>query len=148
MRLIDADALLDFAFEQYCKECDKRIGIKAGEWRVTYEVGETPGRACSVNDFRDIVENSPTIEAKTDEWCDGCSEYDQERHCCPRFNRVIRKTVEEVKANFSPKTGRWIMKEGIYGVAYCSECDFELHINNTNYCPYCGARMVEGEEDE
>jgi hypothetical protein len=40
-----------------------------------------------------------------DEWCHDCSEYDQEKHCCPRFNRVIRNTVEEMK---QPKMGHWI----------------------------------------
>ena len=25
-----------------------------------------------------------------DEWCHNCKEYDTERHCCPRYNRVIR----------------------------------------------------------
>ena len=41
------------------------------------------------------------------------------------------------------RTGRWIIKPHIYNVAYCSECDFELHINDTPYCPNCGARMEE-----
>lgn len=36
-------------------------------------------------------------EYKLDEWCTDCKEYDQEKHCCPRFNRVIRRTVEEMK---------------------------------------------------
>jgi hypothetical protein len=44
------------------------------------------------------------------------------------------------------KKGKWIYKPNIYGVAYCSECDFELHINDTPYCPNCGAEM-KGEED-
>ncbi|MBQ0014681.1 MAG: hypothetical protein KBS82_05085 [Oscillospiraceae bacterium] len=35
----------------------------------------------------------------------------------------------------------WEHKDGIYGVAYCSNCDFELKYNNTNYCPNCGAKM-------
>jgi hypothetical protein len=33
----------------------------------------------------------------SDEWCHDCSEYDQDKHCCPRFNKVIRNTVEEMK---------------------------------------------------
>jgi len=37
------------------------------------------------------------------EWCTDCKEYDQDRHCCPRWNRVIRNTVEEIKAEH-----RWI----------------------------------------
>lgn len=38
-------------------------------------------------------------EYKLDEWCENCKEYNQERHCCPRFNRVIRETVDEMKAS-------------------------------------------------
>lgn len=34
-----------------------------------------------------------------DEWCTECKEYDQEKHCCPRFNAVIRTALEEAKAN-------------------------------------------------
>lgn len=44
-----------------------------------------------------------------------------------------------------PKIGHWITKPHLYGVTYCSECDFELKIDNTNYCPNCGAKM-ESEE--
>jgi hypothetical protein len=33
-----------------------------------------------------------------DEWCDDCKEYDSEKHCCPRWNRVIRQTAEDMKA--------------------------------------------------
>lgn len=29
------------------------------------------------------------------EWCTGCKEYDTEKHCCPRFNQVIRRTMNE-----------------------------------------------------
>ena len=45
------------------------------------------------------------------------------------------------------KKGKWIQKSNIYGVAYWSECDYELHTNNTNFCPNCGA-LMKGEEDE
>ena len=45
------------------------------------------------------------------------------------------------------RKGKWINKPNVYGVAYCSECDFELHINDTNFCPNCGADM-RGEEND
>ena len=38
-------------------------------------------------------------EMKWDEWCTDCKEYDQERHCCPRFNRVIQNALEEMNEN-------------------------------------------------
>lgn len=40
-------------------------------------------------------------EYKLDEWCEDCKEYDHERHCCPRWNRVIRKTLEEAQPDRS-----------------------------------------------
>lgn len=45
------------------------------------------------------------------------------------------------------RTGEWIQKPNIYGVAYCSECDYELHTNDTNYCPNCGAKMKNNGDD-
>lgn len=44
------------------------------------------------------------------------------------------------------KHGRWLQKPNIFGVAYCSECDYELHTDDTNYCPACGAKMETGAE--
>lgn len=39
----------------------------------------------------------PTAHPELDEWCTDCKEYDAERHCCPRFNRVIRETLADMK---------------------------------------------------
>jgi hypothetical protein len=36
-------------------------------------------------------------EIHFDEWCVDCKEYDHDKHCCPRFNKVIRRTVKELK---------------------------------------------------
>ena len=40
-----------------------------------------------------------------DEWCKTCKEYNHDKHCCPRYNKVIRNSVEEMKQQ---KTGHWI----------------------------------------
>lgn len=32
-------------------------------------------------------------EQNPDEWCTDCREYDKEKHCCPRFNRIIRTAM-------------------------------------------------------
>ena len=36
-------------------------------------------------------------ELNFDEWCTDCKEYDHERHCCPRFNRVIRNALKDAQ---------------------------------------------------
>ncbi len=35
-------------------------------------------------------------EPQTSKWCTDCKEYDQEKHCCHRWSKVIRNTVEEM----------------------------------------------------
>ena len=43
--------------------------------------------------------------------------------------------------------GKWTHKPDVYGVVYCSECNYELHANSTSFCPNCGAKMdAQGEE--
>ena len=39
----------------------------------------------------------PSAQPDLDEWCTTCKEYDQERHCCPRWNRVIKETLMEAQ---------------------------------------------------
>lgn len=51
-------------------------------------------------DVYGLIEILPSAEPpyNLDEWCHDCKEYDQERHCCPRFNRVIKQTKEDFEA--------------------------------------------------
>ena len=72
VRLIDADALLDDAMDRYCKECDKRKGIKNGEYRIIYDIGEAPCRACEVDDMKAELEDAPTIDAVQVVRCKDC----------------------------------------------------------------------------
>lgn len=64
MRPIDADSLMDDVMERYCKDCDKRKGIKSGKWKIVYEIGDAPCRACSVDDMKAELEDAPTIEER------------------------------------------------------------------------------------
>lgn len=45
----------------------------------------------------DVQEVEEGQEPQTFKWCTDCKEYDQEKHCCHRWSRVIRDTVEEMK---------------------------------------------------
>lgn len=67
-------------------------------WSVT-EIGEA---------FDMAIESLEQSERGMDEWCTDCKEYNQEKHCCPRYNRVIRETIEEVQKG--QKKGKWVEK--------------------------------------
>ena len=60
--------------------------------------------------------------------------------------RIIEHFKQLPSAQPERIRGRWIEKPHVYGVAYCSLCDYELHTNDTNFCPNCGADM-RGEQD-
>ena len=106
-----------------------------------------------VVDVKDII-NLPTVtpqEPQTFKWCTDCKEYDQEKHCCHRWSKVIRDTVEEMKQE--PKTGYWIEHPHEWGDDWqysdyeCSICHNWAHFD-TDFCPNCGAKMVEPYESE
>ena len=82
-------------------------------------------------------EKVPSAQPDLDEWCTDCSEYDQERHCCPRFNRVIREALKDAQPE----------------VVHCRDCRYEntgecehkfglLVANDENFCSY-GERREE-----
>ena len=45
----------------------------------------------------DEINALPSAEDESFEWCTDCKEYDQEAHCCHRWSKVIRKTVDEMQ---------------------------------------------------
>lgn len=56
-----------------------------------------------------------------------------------------RRVIEEQPTIDPVKHGRWIMQGTAYGCSLCGEG--VIHPFH-NYCPNCGATMMEGEEDE
>lgn len=59
-----------------------------------------PLKVVALDAVKNIVKDLPSVtpqEPKTFKWCTDCKEYDQEKHCCHRWSKVIRDTVEEMK---------------------------------------------------
>lgn len=79
--------------------CEDAVSRKEAvrEAKELFKLGE-----CHADEYSIVgmLNSLPSVqpEYKMDEWCTDCKEYDHERHCCPRFNKVIRETVEEYKA--------------------------------------------------
>ena len=61
-----------------------------------------------VSDAVDIIRHLPSVtpqDPQSFKWCTDCKEYDQEKHCCHRWSKVIRDAVVEMKQEQEP---RWI----------------------------------------
>ena len=51
----------------------------------------------------DAIRVMPSVtpqEPQTFKWCTDCKEYDQDEHCCHRWSKAIRDTVEEMKQEY------------------------------------------------
>lgn len=77
--------------------------LQASGWmqnhdRQMYEMGLREQLADD-SDSYDALLPSAQPEPHYDEWCTDCKEYDHERHCCPRWNRVIRETLKDAQPN-------------------------------------------------
>ena len=62
------------------------------EWAKGYETGEEDAIA--------VIESMPPVtpqEPRSFKWCTDCKEYDQEKHCCHRYSKVIRDSVAEIE---------------------------------------------------
>ena len=87
----------------------------------------------------DLIKEIPSAEPEQEEfeWCHDCKEYDQEQHCCHRWTKVIRQTVEELKAQKPETTAK--VKEG-WGLAMCESCKKRVYENDI-YCSHCGVKL-------
>ena len=45
----------------------------------------------------DVINSLPSAQPDLDEWCTDCKEYDKERNSCPRWNRVIKETLNDLQ---------------------------------------------------
>ena len=67
------------------------------------------GRNKQYQEDIDAINALPSAQPDLDEWCYSCSEYDAERHCCPRWNRVIRQTLEDAQPE----------------IIHCGDCEYK-----------------------
>ncbi|MCR5727219.1 MAG: hypothetical protein K6G24_07120 [Lachnospiraceae bacterium] len=90
------------------------------------------------------------IEALWQQPCEDCISR-QEVINCVTSNEFRYKIVEDIKTlpSVTPKekTGHWIFDEILDRHYYCSECK-SMGVDYWDYCPKCGAKMVEPQESE
>lgn len=52
---------------------------------------------CGAGEWWELEYQEPKQSKESFQWCTDCKEYNQEKHCCHRYSKVIRRTVEEMK---------------------------------------------------
>lgn len=157
---------IDMEMPATCWECPFGLPRLTGNHFVICMV---PGcnRLMTAQDAKEKrAKNCPLINTGEEfEWCHDCKEYDAERHCCPRWTKVIRKTVEDLK-RARPK-GEWeaLTASEVCGwnpefagrdpvfLHRCSICKHDVYVNEfgeeilSDFCPFCGADMREFADD-
>ena len=68
----------------------------AGEKDLMGDVNRIRAEDISVIRRLPSAQPEQTNSCYTNSWCIDCKEYDKEKHSCPRFNRVIKQTLDEI----------------------------------------------------
>ena len=101
--------------------------------RIGHNLERSVGRAMIeiLDEVGEDVGKLPSAEEESFEWCDTCKEYDQEAHCCHRWSKMIRKTVEEMQ------------------VVRCKDCKYAEYIDDvkTLWCTECGQGRTVAPDD-
>lgn len=86
-------------------------------------------------------------DAALHESCTDCPLYDHDRHRCPRFNKVIPTTIQEIM-DTQTQRGKWvkISPANIYECSQCGKNVMTDDISEYDFCHGCGADM-RGEQD-
>lgn len=107
----------------------------------------TPDGGIDANYAIDFLKHMPPAhpEQESFEWCHDCKEYDRQQHCCHRWTKAIRKTIEELKQ--SAQQGTWeqcyitTKTGGLHRVWECDGCGARS-AERTKFCADCGRRMT------
>jgi hypothetical protein len=80
---------------------------------------------------KEDIDKMPSAEEESFWWCTDCKEYDQEAHCCHRWSKMIRKTVEEMQ------------------VVRCKDCIYADHMDDVKalWCSEGGRGKTVAPED-
>lgn len=89
-----------------------------------------------------MIGELPSAEDESFEWCDTCKEYDQEKHCCHRWTKVIRNTVEELRV-VRCKDCKYSEYMDDVKSLWCTECGNGRTVAPYDFCSY-GERRTDG----
>ena len=120
----------------------KRADAIKAVLNLTMYKGSVPVDSVIYN-IKHIPSAEPWDIYNPDEWCTDCKEYDTENHRCPRWNKMIRKTIEENKVVNCCGCVHWVNDVAIPDRMICKE----LKIPTEDFF-FCGWGEREGADNE
>lgn len=168
-RLIDANALIENIKRVYCTGCNNYDGVRCkacGTDDALDMIDDAPSVEhygnidISANAVLDVTTREDQLRFReTDEMCPRCQR-DLEVYYCENRTYIVRckhchivmlvqarnpdEAAAKVGLHVKPvRHGRWIRYDNTYTRYMCSECQSKNHGGHENYCPFCGAKMME-----
>lgn len=118
---INKDVFVAQQRNQHCINCERRKGTKNGKRIFVYEIGETPCRACDIEDMIDAVWDFFPADVAP----------------------VVHGHWETPEKQFP----FWDWKCSVCGCEEYRQRDSHGNYRMMNFCPNCGAKMGESEEN-
>lgn len=116
---IEREAFVEQKRKQYCEDCNRRKGFKRGQYKILYEIGEAPCRACEIDDMLNDVEDFPAADVRP-----------------VKRGHWVKRMEEHATTKYTSFTPIWS----------CSECGLEYDpalAPRIHFCYNCGADMRE-----
>lgn len=139
-KYISVEAFTASVRERYCKNCDRRKGMKNGKLKTVYAIGDAPCRACGIDDMVDDIDDYPPADVVARDCFNRIlAENDTMREQLAAIGKKPGDSMEDVEI---VKIGHWIEEDG---VQICSECgeEHEWIDYRASFCDCCGAEMRE-----
>ena len=101
----------------------------------------------SKSSIKNILNKLPSVQPEhtnscyTNSWCIDCKEYDTENKCCPRYNRVIKQTLDDAYRHGETEAEARFYAE----IVRCKDCK---HWNRESICDgFCSEDCMRHDED-
>lgn len=128
------------------------LGVDYVSKQFMYELGATciatrnkkTGHLMALGMIEDLPSVTPQ-EPLSFKWCTDCKEYDQDEHCCHRWSKAIRDTIEELKEEYIEREVLDKIRAEIAELTKCpygTECLGANCPSNTD-CMLCGDHVLE-----
>lgn len=118
-----------------------------------YSDGFSTGIECAIDIINQLAEEykncalcylgSPCEYQNPEADCEKCEEYNNEKHYCPKFCKVITEAVEEIEENHNNDFCEWkeISVGGITVVKEPHRMRLFNHDHEQHFCHYCGKKI-------